>query len=95
MQHCPYLAGLFNHIPQSSELGLTFTGAYLLTEGVFFGNVVPKALRVVNPDTLLRIYDLATLAVFPQARDFSHGLLTGWVLLFSFIMRSRQSFRRR
>ena len=56
MQHCSYLAELFNHIPQSSGLGLTSTGAYLPYSKAFFGNVVLEALGVVNPDTVSRIY---------------------------------------
>ena len=43
MQHCPYLAGAFNHTPQCVGFGLTSDGAY-----TFLGNVVRVALRVVN-----------------------------------------------
>lgn len=35
MQHWAYLPELFNHMPQSVELGSTFHGAY-----IFSGNVV-------------------------------------------------------
>ena len=45
MQHCSLPSELFNHIPQSVELGFTFHGAY-----IFSDNVVLKTLRVVNQD---------------------------------------------
>jgi len=42
-QHCSYPSELFNHLPQSRKLGVTFTGDY-----IFSDNVVRETLRLIN-----------------------------------------------